>query len=128
MAVCNFELLLLVQNSTYVVLILDGLSYEVSTLITKFGAIELPIFILDIPTLSTTYQSPCCCVVITSNIQYILFKAKAIELSKNSNSYFPRFHYFSWSTASFRILFLFLPDYSPDKEGGQNTNFLILAF
>ena len=46
----NFELPLLLRNSTYVVQILCRLSYEVwSTFITKFAIIELFIVILDIP-------------------------------------------------------------------------------
>ena len=45
----NFELPLLVQNSTYVAQIWCGLSYKVwSTFITKFGTTELFILILNI--------------------------------------------------------------------------------
>ena len=51
----NFELPLLVQNSTYVTQILCRLSYKVwSTFITKFATIELFILILDIPPLYTS--------------------------------------------------------------------------
>ena len=51
----NFELLLLVQNSTCVAQILHGLSYEVRpTFITKFGTTELLILIFNISPLYTT--------------------------------------------------------------------------
>ena len=51
----NFELLLLVRNSTYVAQILCGFSYKVwSTFTTKFGTTELFILILDIPPLYTS--------------------------------------------------------------------------
>ena len=65
----NFELPLLVPNSTYVAQILCGLyiSYKAgSTFVTKFGTIELSILTLDV--FAIIYQSPCRYVVTTSKI------------------------------------------------------------
>ena len=63
----NFELPLLVPNSTNVAQILCDLSYKVwSTLITKFGTIEL--FSLFFDLFAIIYQLPCCYVVTTSKI------------------------------------------------------------
>ena len=67
MAVSNFELLLLIRNSTYAAQILRGFSYNVwSIFVPKFGTIELFILILDIFTI--IHQSPCCYVVTTWNL------------------------------------------------------------
>ena len=74
MAVSNFELPLLVQNSTYVAQSLRDVSYKVwSTFIAKFGTIQLDILSLDIS--GIIHQSPCCYVVTTSKIGLYLHSA-----------------------------------------------------
>ena len=66
----NFELPLLVRNSTYVAQILCNPSYKVwSIFITKFETIESFILIFDISTI--IHQSPWFYVVITSRLVYI---------------------------------------------------------